>query len=266
MKKSEIINIIDLQVKAKVNDLSRWKPVRWEGGRLYYESTKILNEIRDYNNENKILYLDKLLNSEFIIQDNWPNEVPDITLDLKNWLVKKISQLKVESFQNSRQIYDTNLEEIELDSLGLDQIIIEVLNSRVEEITKGIQARAPLSIIFLCGSTLEGILLGQAKKYPRLFNETKSSPKYEDGKVKKMSQWTLNDLINSSFEIGLINKDVKKFSHELRDFRNYIHPLEQINSGFNPTMDSAMICWQVLQMSISQIKKNQNKLKKNVEV
>ena len=262
MNENNIAEIIDLQVKAKIADLSEWKQVRWEGGRLYYETTKIVHELKDYSIENQILYLEKLLDSEFKIQDNLPSEAPDITLNFKNWLVKTISQLKIKSIQNSKELNHQNSTEIELDDLGFDEIIVKTLSSRINEITKGIRAETPLSIIFLSGSTLEGILLGLAKKYPKLFNETKSSPKDDNGKVKKLSQWTLNNLINSSFEIGLIKEDLKKFSHVLRDFRNFIHPFEQINSGLNPTMDTAMLCWQVLQMSITQIKENRSILEK----
>ena len=97
MDKNKLIDILESQVKAKVSDLSEWKQVRWEGGRLYYETTKITNEIRDYNIENQIIYLEKLLDSDFIVQDNLPSEAPDITLNFKNWLVKTISQLKIKS-------------------------------------------------------------------------------------------------------------------------------------------------------------------------
>ncbi|MUH37737.1 hypothetical protein D9O36_17945 [Zobellia amurskyensis] len=260
MNESEIIDIINSQVKAKVADLSDWREVRWEGGRLYYETRKILNEIQDYNIENQIIYLEKLLECEFTIQDNLPNEAPDITLSFKNWLVKTISQLKIKSIQNISKINFKDTAEIDLTGLKFDQIIINTLNSRIEEIIKGINSKTPLSVIFLSGSTLEGILVGKAKKFPRQFNETKCSPKQKNGKVKILSEWSLNDLINSSFEIGLIDQDVKKFSHYLRDFRNYIHPFEQINAGFNPTMDTATLCWKVLQMAVTQIKENLNKL------
>lgn len=260
MNKSEIFDILDSQVKAKVAELNEWRPVRWEGGRLYYETIKIVNEIQTYSIEYKIIYLEKLLNSEFTVQDNLPDEAPDITLNLKNWLVKKISQLKINSLHNNKEIENKSPVPIELVALNFDKIILDTLQSRIEEIIKGIKANAPLSVIFLSGSTLEGILLGKAKKYPKIFNLTKCSPKQDSGKVKILSQWTLNDLINSAYEIGLINEDLKKFSHVLRDFRNYIHPFEQINSGFNPSMDTAKICWQVLRMAVVQIIENQNLL------
>lgn len=260
MKESEIENIIDLQVKAKVADLSEWNEVRWEGGRLYFETTKIAREIRNYSIEYQILYLEKLLDYEFLVQDNLPDEAPDITLPFKNWLVKTISQLKIKLIQDSNKLNKKYSADFRLDGFGFDQIIVDTLHSRIEEIIKGINANSPLSVIFLSGSTLEGILLGIANKYPKTYNQTKSSPKQEDGKPKTLSQWTLSELINSTCEIGLIKEDSKLFSQVLRGFRNYIHPFEQIKFGFNPTIDTAELCWKVLQMVISQIEENRHVL------
>ena len=50
-----------------------------------------------------------------------------------------------------------------------------------------------------------------------------------------------------------IKEDVKKFSHSLRDFRNYIHPFEQLCSRFIPDEHTAKICLQVFQAAIYQI-------------
>ncbi len=46
---------------------------------------------------------------------------------------------------------------------------------------------------------------------------------------------------------------VKKFSHSLRDFRNYIHPYEQVSSRFNPDEHTARISWQVLKAALFQL-------------
>lgn len=48
--------------------------------------------------------------------------------------------------------------------------------------------------------------------------------------------------------------DVKKFSHELRDFRNYIHPFHQRAQGFTPTEHTVDICWQVFRAAFAQLK------------
>lgn len=147
-------------------------------------------------------------------------------------------------------------DEISIDALGLDSIVSEVLKIRFAEIKNCFAAKAHLSVIFLSGSSLEGILLGIALKSPKEFNQAKSAPKEKEGKVKQFPDWTLSQLIDVSFEIGLIKDDVKKFSHALRDFRNYIHPYQQICSGFNPDHHTAKICFQVLKAGVSQLSKN----------
>ena len=116
--------------------------------------------------------------------------------------------------------------------------------------------KAPMAVIFLSGSSLEGILLGIALKYPKEFNQSKSSPKEKEGKVKPFHEWTLNNFIDTAHEVGLIKEDVKKFSHSLRDFRNYIHPYEQVSAKFNPDDHTAKICWQVLKAAVYQLSNN----------
>jgi hypothetical protein len=111
-------------------------------------------------------------------------------------------------------------------------------------------------VIFLCGSTLEGLLLGVASKHPKEFNTAQSAQQDENGKVKKFHEWTLNNFINVAYELGYIKEDVKKFSHSLRDFRNYVHPYEQVSTGFNPDKHTAKISWQVLKASIFQLEKS----------
>ena len=156
-------------------------------------------------------------------------------------------ELKIDDFLNKE------FNEISLDKLGLDSAITEILALRFDEIKKCLQSKASLSVIFLSGSSLEGILLGVASKYPANFNQSKSSPKDKNSKVYPFHQWTLNNFIEVSYELGFLKEDVKKFSHSLRDFRNYIHPYEQMSSRFNPNEHTAKICWHVLKAAIFQL-------------
>lgn len=93
-------------------------------------------------------------------------------------------------------------------------------------------------------------------KYPKEFNQSKSSPKDKDGKVRPFHDWTLNNFIDVAYDVGLLMDDVRKFSHALRDFRNYIHPYQQVSSGFNPDVHTAAICWQVLKAAMYQLSEN----------
>ena len=146
--------------------------------------------------------------------------------------------------------------EISLDKLGLEETVTAVIRLRLEEIKKCLTARASLSVIFLSGSSLEGILLGLASKYPIKFNQSKSTPKDKVGKTRPFHEWTLSNFIDVAYDVGIIKEDVKKFSHTLRDFRNYIHPYAQISSKFDPDENTAKICWQVLKAAIFQLSCN----------
>jgi len=137
--------------------------------------------------------------------------------------------------------------------LGLDSIIEGILKERINESRQCIAHKAPLSSIFMAGSTLEGLLLGVASKYPKKFNESSASPKDSNGKVKAFQDWTLDNFINVAHETGFLGLDVKKFSHVLRDFRNYIHPFQQASSNFTPDEHTAKICLQVLNSAIADL-------------
>ena len=131
---------------------------------------------------------------------------------------------------NEDEFLKKEFQEISLESIGLDGTVTEILKLRVDEIEKCLSVDAPLSVIFLAGSTLEGVLLGVALQYPKEFKQSKSSPKDKDGKVKQFPDWVLSNFIDVAYELGLLAEDVKKFSHTLRDFRNYIHPYQQMDS------------------------------------
>lgn len=156
---------------------------------------------------------------------------------------------------SEEEFINKDFKNISIDNIGLDSDVNDVIKQRLEEIKNCLKSKASLAVIFLCGSTLEGILFGVAIKNTKSFNTCKSSPKDKLGKIRPFHEWTLNDFINTSRELNIIGEDVKKFSHALRDFRNYIHPYQQVTSNFNPDEQTAKICWQVLQAAIIQLSK-----------
>lgn len=161
-------------------------------------------------------------------------------------------QEQTSHYASENSFLDREFEEMQLNKLGLEPPIVEILDQRIDEIKKCLKAKAALSVIFLCGSVLEGILLGVAKKMPNEFNSSSSSPK-KNGKVLPFQDWTLANFIDVAYTVGLVGQDVKKFSHVLRDFRNYIHPEQQLTSMFKPDEHTAKICWQVLMATINDL-------------
>jgi hypothetical protein len=146
---------------------------------------------------------------------------------------------------------------IKVDQLNIPTSLQPIINERLEEINKCMIAQCPLAAIFLSGSTLEGILLSLATSYPKSFNQANSAPiDKKTGSKKKFDSWSLKDYIDVAYELGYLREDVKKFSHVLRDFRNYIHPYEQMTHKFNPDIHTAEICFQVLKAAIYQVCNN----------
>ena len=198
--------------------------------------------------------LDEHINSfnEYLAFDDWKvvrtgKEISFTKADKINFETKK--EVNDEDFINQE------FDEISIFELNLDGIISDILNKRILEIKANIKANAPLSAIVIIGSTLEGILLGFASKNPKDFNQAKAAPKDKEGKSRLYQDWSLSNFIDVAYELRFIQEDVKKFSHSLRDFRNYIHPFEQMSTGFNPDINTAKLCWNVLKVAMIQLSK-----------
>jgi len=142
---------------------------------------------------------------------------------------------------------------LDLTRLALDANFQQVISQRVDEIQRSLSIKTPLATIFLCGSTLEGLLLDAGTKEPQKFNNAQSSPKDKEGKVKPLHDWSLESLINVAHELGMLSLDTKKYGHTLKDFRNYIHPRQQVVQKFNPDEHTARMTWQVLQAAIADL-------------
>lgn len=176
---------------------------------------------------------------------------------------QKMNKVEIDSDSSEaaeNEFLNREFTNVNLQGLGLESVVSDVLQYRIKEIEKCFSSNSPLAVILLAGSTLEGIFLGLAIKYPRQFNTAKSSPKDSNGKVRQFHEWNLSGFIDVATDIGLIQHDTQKFSHSLRDFRNYIHPFEQMSSGFNPREHTAKISLQVFKAAISEINENLSKI------
>jgi len=167
-------------------------------------------------------------------------------------IVNKLLGNEIEE-KTEEDFLNIEFDEINLSLLGLDIQFENIINQRIIEIQTCLSNNSALSVVFLCGSTLEGLLIEKASKYIKEFNTAKSAPKDKDGKVKQLSDWSLSSLIDVAYELNFIELDIKKFSHDLRDFRNYIHPRVQAMQNFNPDKHTAQISWKVLHASIASL-------------
>lgn len=170
-------------------------------------------------------------------------------------VVQKLSGKEPVPNNAAQEFLKKDFGKVSFDNIDIEETVKPILAGRLNEAKQGLEANNPLSVIFMCGSILEGLLLAVARQNPKAFNTCKISPKGEDRKVLPFNRWSLSQLIDVANDLGYLDIDTKKFSHALRDFRNYIHPNEQMKSGFAPTIDTAKICLQVLRAAIVSLQK-----------
>lgn len=212
----------------------------------------------------KLEHLDEYIESlnKYITFDKWKiiRNGADISFQrLDKVEVKEPSKPNHATTEN--QFLSREFSNISVQKIGLEGMVSEVIEERIKEIERCYSSAAYLSVIIMAGSTLEGILLGLANQYPKDFNTAKSSPKDKLGKVYELSKWSLSSFIDVAYELGLVQHDIQRFSHTLRDFRNYIHPYQQMSFGFNPREHTAKICLHVLKAAIQEISENISKIK-----
>lgn len=142
--------------------------------------------------------------------------------------------------------------EINIDALRKNLTTADIVAARLLEIQKTLDADAPLATIFLVGSTLEGLLHDIAMANTSSFLASRVVPRSK-GKTKPVDQWTLDELITVSADIGVLSADVAKHATQVRNFRNYIHPRQQLSEQFEPRIETARIAQQILRAALKDL-------------
>jgi hypothetical protein len=139
-------------------------------------------------------------------------------------------------------------------ALKIEPGLGEILGERWNETQKCFDKGAFLAATILMGTMLEGILLAVLQRFPKEANTSKIAPiDSKTGKVKYFAEWSLSEMINVAHDIGWLDLDVKKFSHSLRDFRNIIHPYQQMLLKTFPDVDTCGISWLVVQAATNDL-------------
>lgn len=132
-----------------------------------------------------------------------------------------------------------------------DEKLTEILNERWGEINRCLESDAHLAGIIIMGGIIEAVILAIVKRHPQKARKCESAPLDRDGKIKKIRDWTLNELINVAHDCGWIKSDAAEFSHLLRKYRNLVHPWEQLERDDEmPSKDNCAVCWQVVRAAL----------------
>ena len=138
-----------------------------------------------------------------------------------------------------------------LSRLPLDAGLQDVLRSRMDEAHRCIEKDAYLAAVILCGSVLEGLCLGVGSHNPqranRAFTERYGKP------APRLHEWKLHQWIDVLGRLGDLSPNISKFGHALRDFRNYVHPREQLANNFSPDLHTARISFHVVAAALDDL-------------
>ncbi|MDQ6794936.1 MAG: hypothetical protein M3067_09000 [Chloroflexota bacterium] len=126
-----------------------------------------------------------------------------------------------------------------------------IVLERMQEAERCIGVESHLAAVVLAGSVLEALCLDFGAQYPERVNRG-----YEAvfGKAPpKLHEWSLRSWIEVLGRTGDLSPNIEKFGHGLRDFRNYIHPAQQLASGFRPDKHTANISLRVVVAAIDDL-------------
>jgi hypothetical protein len=124
-----------------------------------------------------------------------------------------------------------------------DNDLRAIIERDYSEIQKAYVSGCWKSVLILCGGAIEAILTDLLVSNDAATKATKSAPKEPD-----ITRWDLSDLINVAVELRLVYAGVEKLSHPLREYRNLVHPSNELRNKLRFSVEEAKIAVEILNM------------------
>lgn len=122
-----------------------------------------------------------------------------------------------------------------------DERTVDVLLKRVAEARICEQGGAHTLAVIGIGSVVEGMLLALLLERDSDAQEDRFVDR--EGRLVRNKRPGMEMLIDTVHAKGWIQLDAKKFMHEVRDFRNFIHPRKEFAEQPDFDGDSVRLCW-----------------------
>jgi hypothetical protein len=122
-----------------------------------------------------------------------------------------------------------------------DKSLRDIIERDYSEIQRAYIASCWKSVIILSGGTIEAILTDLLKANEAAAKTAKSAPKNDD-----ITQWDLSQLIKVAVELGLVSTSIDKLSHSIREYRNLVHPGNELRNKLRFDAEEARIAIEVL--------------------
>jgi len=126
-------------------------------------------------------------------------------------------------------------------SFVTDTDLRRLLERDYQEIQRAYIAKCWKSVIVLSGGAIEAMLLARLQRHPNEVKSAKSAPTKPD-----VTKWDLSDLINVCVDQKYIGQGAEKLSHPVREYRNLIHPGNEIRNKLIFGAEEAKIALEVL--------------------
>lgn len=122
-----------------------------------------------------------------------------------------------------------------------DSALRTIIERDYVEIQKAYISECWKSVIILCGGAIEAILTDLLIQNETVAKAAKSAPKNSD-----ITRWDLSNLIDVAVELLLVSAGIEKLSHSLREYRNLVHPGNELRNKLRFDAEEAKIAVEVL--------------------
>ncbi len=134
-----------------------------------------------------------------------------------------------------------------------DSAMTELLRKRLDEARTCREYGAHLSSVIMLGSVLEGVLHEVATRRQAEACRCRLAPRDQNGRPRPISRWSLVQLVDVAHACGWIELDARRFCHELREYRNMVHPARELADMHHPDEDTVAICWNVVVAALNDL-------------
>jgi hypothetical protein len=97
------------------------------------------------------------------------------------------------------------------------------------------------SVIILCGGMIEAVLTDLLIQNDSRAKTAPGAPRNPD-----ITRWDLTDLIKIAVALGLVSAGIEKLSHSIREYRNLVHPGNEVRNNLRFDAEEARIALEVL--------------------
>lgn len=122
-----------------------------------------------------------------------------------------------------------------------DRELRKVLERDYDEIQRCYIAKCWKSVIILSGSAMEAILLDCVQQDSARARAATKAPNKSD-----LTKWDLAELIDVCVQVGYVSSGVEKLSHSVREYRNLVHPGNEVRNKLTFGAEEAKIALEVL--------------------